>query len=54
MDLREILKSLQDLWESKPSMVLLLSVGFLVFVFLVVDTWRQKRRRRARRPLGQR
>src|SRR5271157_3896179 len=54
MDFHEILRSCQEFWENKPRMVVLLSAGFLVFVFLVVDTWRQKRRRRRARQLGQR
>jgi hypothetical protein len=46
MDLTEIGKSLQQLWEYKPGTLLLVLLGFVVFVFLVVDTWRHKRRRR--------
>ena len=44
MDFSEIAKSLQQLWESKPGAVVLLLLGFVVFIFLVVDTWRHKRR----------
>jgi hypothetical protein len=46
MDLSEISRSLQQLWESKPKAVLLLALGFLGFLFLVVDTWRHKRGRK--------
>ena len=46
MNFEEISRSLQQLWENKPGAILLLVLGFLVFVFLVVDARRHKRRRR--------
>jgi hypothetical protein len=46
MDSNEIFRSLRLLWENKPVAVLLLVMGFFVFVFLVVDAWRHKRRRK--------
>ena len=49
MDLFEMSRSVQVLWENEPGTVLLLSLGFLVFVFLVVDAWYLKRRRKKRR-----
>jgi len=44
MDFSEIARALQQLWEHKPGAVVLLILGFVVFIFLVVDTWRHKRR----------
>ncbi len=49
MDFEEISQSIRALWEQKPGAVLLLILGFLVFVFLVVDTWIHKQRRRKAR-----
>jgi hypothetical protein len=46
MDLDEVSRSFQQLWENKPGALMLLAVGFLVFLFLVVDAWRHKRRRK--------
>jgi hypothetical protein len=46
MDFEAIAKGFRQLWENEPGTILLLSLGFLVFVFLVVDARRQKRRRR--------
>jgi hypothetical protein len=46
MDLSEISRSFQQLWEAKPTTVVLLVVGFIGFLVLVVDTWRHKRRRK--------
>jgi hypothetical protein len=42
----EFTRSLQSLWQNKPGVVILLAVGFVVFVYLVVDAWRHKRRRK--------
>ena len=50
MDADQIASSLRQLWENKPGTVVLLAVGFFVFVFLVVDAWRHKRKRRRRPP----
>ncbi len=49
MDFSEISKSFQQLWENRPAAVLLLILGFLVFVFLVVDAWQHKRRHKKHR-----
>jgi hypothetical protein len=46
MDFDEIAKSFQQLWENRPGAVILLLLGFIGVVFLVVDTWRHKRRRK--------
>jgi hypothetical protein len=46
MDLSEVSRNLQLLWENKPGAVILLALGFTVFVFVVVDTWRHKRHRK--------
>jgi hypothetical protein len=41
--------SLRDLWEAKPGAVVLLVLGIVIFVFLVVDTWRHRKQHRKRR-----
>jgi hypothetical protein len=38
------LGSLRQLWENKPGALVLLVVGFVIFIFLVVDAWRHKRK----------
>jgi hypothetical protein len=50
MDFSEITRSLQQLWETKPGSVVLLALGFVVFVLLVIDTWRHKHKHHRRRP----
>jgi len=46
MDLSEVVTGIQKVWEDRPGVLLLLALGFVVFVFLVVDAWRFKRRRK--------
>jgi hypothetical protein len=48
MDFQELARGFQTLWEQKPGAIVLLIFGFVVFLFLVVDTWYHKRRRRRR------
>jgi len=42
----DVANSLQQLWENRPGALVLLVLGFVVFVFLVVDAWRHKRHRK--------
>lgn len=49
MDLYEVGSNLRQLWDSHPGAIVLLVLGFIVFVCLVVDAWRHKRRHRRRR-----
>jgi hypothetical protein len=44
MDLSEISRSCRQIWEDKPTTVVLLVAGFVGFLVLVVDAWRHKRR----------
>jgi len=46
MDFYEVFHNFRLLWENKPGAVILLVLGFVVFVFLVVDTRRHKRHRK--------
>jgi hypothetical protein len=48
MDLDQFTQGFHLLWEHKPGAIILLGLGFFVFVFVVVDAWRHKRRRKQR------
>jgi hypothetical protein len=50
MDLTELAGSLRLLWERKPTAFALMVLGLVVFLFLVVDAWRHKRRHKRRPP----
>ncbi len=52
MDLQEVAKDLKLFWEAQPGAVVLAILGFLIFVFLVVDTWRHRRWRKRQRKAG--
>ena len=49
MDWDQIGKDFSSLWEKQPVAILLLILGFLVFLYLVVDAWRHKRRKKGPR-----
>jgi len=49
MKFTELAKSVEQFWEAKPGLFLLVLFGIMVFVFLVVDAWRHKRKRRGPR-----
>ena len=49
MSENDITRGLRILWETRPTVVVLLVLGFLIFLFVVVDTWRHKRKRKHRR-----
>lgn len=46
----ELVNNLRQIWENKPSLILLLGIGFIIFVFVVVDAWYLKRKKRRRHP----
>jgi hypothetical protein len=46
MDFDQISKDLQMLWQRQPLAIILLVCGTLIFLFLVVDAWRHKRRKK--------
>jgi len=49
MDWDQITKDLHSLWESQPVAIVLLVLGFVIFLYVVVDAWRHKRRRKGPR-----
>jgi hypothetical protein len=49
MALDEISQEFHRLWQTQPAAIVLLALGFLIFLFLVVDAWRHKRRRKGPR-----
>jgi hypothetical protein len=49
MDLDQVAKDFHSLWEKQPIAIILLAIGFVIFVYVVVDAWRHKRRRKGPR-----
>ena len=50
MDWSQFVKDLHLVWQYKPDVIILLVVGFLIFLFLVVDVWNHKARHKRRHP----
>jgi hypothetical protein len=42
----EIARGIQEIWQNKPGVIVLLLLGFVVFLFLVLDAWLHKKRRK--------
>jgi hypothetical protein len=42
MSMAEMSSNFQQIWDKQPGMVLLLGLAFVLFLFIVVDTWRFK------------
>jgi len=49
MDFEQLYKDFHLLWESQPLAIILLFLGFVVFLYLVLDARRHKRRRKGPR-----
>jgi len=49
MDFDQIAKDFHSIWQSQPLAIILLIAGFLIFVFVVIDAWFHKRRRKRTR-----
>ena len=50
MNWAQLTNGVKQIWENKPGVILLLIMGFLVFVFIVVDTRRHRRRQKEKHP----
>ena len=39
-----------DIWRYKPFIIILFAVGLIVFVLLVIDTYRHRKKQKGRHP----
>ncbi|HLH56157.1 MAG TPA: hypothetical protein VKY92_21325 [Verrucomicrobiae bacterium] len=46
MDLDQLSKDFHLIWQSQPVAIILFGLGVLLFIYLVVDAWRHKRRKK--------
>lgn len=46
MDWDQIAKDFNSVWDKQPVAIILLGLGLAVFLYVVVDAWRHKRRRK--------
>jgi hypothetical protein len=50
MNWSQLTSGVRQIWENKPGVVVLLAIGFLVFVFIVIDAWRHRKRHKDKHP----
>lgn len=50
MNWSQLTNGIKQIWENKPGVVVLLVLGFLVFVFIVFDARRHRQRNRDKHP----
>ncbi len=50
MNWAQLTNGVKQIWENRPDVVVLLGLGFLVFVFVVWDARRHRRRQKNRHP----
>jgi hypothetical protein len=48
----EYFKFVSDVWNYKPSIIILLVGGFIIFVLSIIDTHRHRKHRNKRRHAG--
>ncbi len=50
MNWSQLTNGIKQIWENKPEVVVLLSLGFLVFLFIVLDARRHRRKNKGKHP----
>ena len=41
---------ISDVWRTKPIVIIVAIVGFIIFVLLVIDTYRHRKKQKSREP----
>lgn len=50
MNWSQLTSGVKQIWENKPGVIILLVLGFVVFVFIVIDTHKHRQRKKNRHP----
>jgi hypothetical protein len=50
MNWSQLTNGVKQIWENKPGVVVLLALGFLVFLFIVLDARRHRQRKKDKHP----
>jgi hypothetical protein len=50
MNWSQLTSGVKQIWENRPGVVVLLGIGFLVFVVIVIDAWRHRRKDKGKHP----
>jgi hypothetical protein len=50
MNWSQLTNGVKLIWENRPGVVVLFGIGFLVFLFIVIDTWRHRQKHKNKHP----
>ena len=50
MNWSQLTNGVKQIWENRPGVVVLLGVGFLVFIFIVIDARRHRQKNKDKHP----
>jgi len=50
MNWSQLTSGVKQIWENRPTVVVLFALGFVVFVIIVLDTRRQRRKHKNKHP----
>jgi hypothetical protein len=50
MNWSQLTSGVKQIWESKPGVVVLLGIGFIVFLIIVFDAWFHRKKNKNKHP----
>jgi hypothetical protein len=50
MNWSQLTNGVKQIWENRPGVVVLLGIGFLVFIFIVIDARRHRKKTKDKHP----
>jgi hypothetical protein len=50
MNWSQLTAGVKQIWENRPGVVVLLGIGFLVFIFIVIDARRHRQKNKGKHP----
>jgi hypothetical protein len=50
MNWSELTNGVRQVWQSKPGIIVLIGLGFVVFVIIVLDAHRQRKKHKSKHP----
>jgi len=50
MNWSQLTAGVKQIWENRPGVVVLLGIGFLVFIFIVIDARRHRQKNKDKHP----
>lgn len=50
MNWSQLTSGVKQIWENRPGVVVLLGLGFIIFIFIVLDTRSHRKRTKSKHP----